>query len=50
MGKIWVEKKVNREAFKLVLSKFFGGVKFKELYDSLWPFEFLDGMDKGYGW
>jgi hypothetical protein len=49
VGKIWAEKNVNKEAFKSLLSnlwQIFGGVKFKELHDNLWLFEFSDRMDK----
>lgn len=49
VGKIWAKKNVNKESFKSVLSSLWrivGGVKFKELHDNLWLFEFLDEIDK----
>ena len=49
VGKIWVEKPVNKEAFRMVLSKIWrlvGHVVFKELHDNLWLLEFSDGEDK----
>ena len=49
VGEIWIEKNVNKEAFKSVLSNIWrmaGEVKIKELQENLWLFEFSDVMDK----
>lgn len=49
IGKIWMEKLVNKEAFKSILSRIWrtvGRVVFKELQENLWLFEFSDGEDK----
>lgn len=49
VGKYWMEKRYNKEAFKSVLSKLWrseGGVNFKELQDNLWLFEFAEEEDK----
>jgi hypothetical protein len=43
VGKLWMGRKANSEAFKTVLSRIWRirvGVKFKELHDNLWLFEF----------
>jgi hypothetical protein len=48
VGKIWMGRTVNEEAFKTVLSRIWrtiGGVIFKELDDNIWLFEFEDGDD-----
>ena len=49
MGKVWAEKNINKEAFKTVLANIWctvGGVKFKELCDNIWLFEFTNDADK----
>jgi hypothetical protein len=49
IGKVWTEKNVNKEAFKSVFSTIWrtvGAVKFKELRDNIWLFEFADENDK----
>jgi hypothetical protein len=49
IGKIWTDKNVNQEAFKSVFSSIWrivGSVKFKELKDNIWLFEFSDDGDK----
>jgi hypothetical protein len=49
IGKIWTDKSVNHEAFKLVFSNIWrivGSVEFKELKDNIWLFEFSDEGDK----
>lgn len=49
VGKIWTDKSVNKEAFRTVLSTIWrtaGCVKFKELRDNVWLFEFTDEVDK----
>jgi hypothetical protein len=49
VGKIWAEKSVNKEAFRMMLSRLWrlvGHVIFKELHDNLWLFEFSDGEDR----
>lgn len=46
VGRLWAEKKVNKEAFKSILSRIWraeGYVEFKEIQDNLWIFEFSDG-------
>ena len=43
VGRIWMGRKVNKEAFKSELSRIWhiiGGVIFKELDDNIWLFEF----------
>jgi hypothetical protein len=43
IGKIWAEKKINKEAFKTVLSRIWraeGCVSFKEIQENLWVIEF----------
>jgi hypothetical protein len=47
--KIWSDKNVNQEAFKTVFSNIWrivGSVKFKELQDNIWLFEFSNEGDK----
>jgi hypothetical protein len=42
-GRIWILKKVDNEAFKVMLTRVWRttrGVTFKELYDNIWLFEF----------
>ena len=49
IGKVWTDKKVNKEAFMFIFStiwRIVGGVKFKELRDSIWLFEYKDENDK----
>ncbi|XP_059429320.1 uncharacterized protein LOC132163147 [Corylus avellana] len=49
IGKVWTEKNINKEAFRSVLSTVWrtaGGVKFKELRENTWLFEFNDDVDK----
>jgi hypothetical protein len=49
IGKVWSEKNVNKEAFKFVFSTIWrtvGGVKFKELGNNIWFFEFTEENDK----
>ena len=49
MGRIGEEKKVNKEAFKDVLSRIWrivGSVTFKEVQDNVWVFEFKEVEDK----
>ncbi|XP_059436809.1 uncharacterized protein LOC132169876 [Corylus avellana] len=49
IGKVWTEKSINKEAFRSVLSTVWrtaGGVKFKELRETIWLFEFTDEGDK----
>jgi hypothetical protein len=49
IGKIWTDKNVNQEAFISVFSNIWrivGTVKFKELKDNIWLFEFSDDGDK----
>jgi hypothetical protein len=48
IGRIWMAKKVNKEAFKSVLSQIWctvRGVKFKELNNNVWLFEFKEEDD-----
>ena len=48
VGRIWMGRTVNKEAFKSVLSRIWrtiGGVTFRELDDNIWLFEFKDGDD-----
>jgi hypothetical protein len=43
VGRIWIAKKVDNEAFKVVLTRVWRttrGVIFKELDDNIWLFEF----------
>lgn len=45
VGKLWMDKKTNKEAFRSVLARIWraeGRVSFKELQDNLWIFEFSD--------
>jgi hypothetical protein len=45
VGKVWMGRKVNKEAFKTVLSRIWrilNGVIFKVLDDNIWLFEFED--------
>lgn len=47
--KVWTDKNVNKEAFRSVLSNIWrivGGVKFKDLRDNIWLFEFTDEVHK----
>ena len=49
IGKVWMDKSVNKKAFKSVFSNLWqtaGVVKFKELKDNIWLFEFADENDK----
>ena len=49
VGKIGSERRVNKEAFRTVLSQIWrtvGSVMFKEVQDNLWLFEFMDKEDK----
>ncbi|XP_059457118.1 uncharacterized protein LOC132186993 [Corylus avellana] len=49
VGRIGIEKKVNKEAFRNVLSRIWrtmGSVVFKEMQDNVWLFEFVDLDDK----
>jgi hypothetical protein len=49
VGRLWSEKKTNKEAFKSVLSGIWrlrGRVFFKEIQDNLWLFEFTKADDK----
>jgi hypothetical protein len=49
IGKIWTDKNVNQKAFKTIFSNIWrivGSVKFKELKDNIWLFEFSDDGDK----
>jgi hypothetical protein len=49
VGKVWAEKSVNKEAFMSVMSTIWrtaGGVKFRDLKDNMWLFEFADQVDK----
>ena len=44
-GKVWADKIVNKEAFKSVMSTVWRTaweVKFKDLKDNVWLFEFSD--------
>jgi hypothetical protein len=55
VGRIWMGRKVNKEAFMSVLTRIWrtlGGVIFKELDDNIWLFEFedVDDMRRVYGW
>jgi hypothetical protein len=45
VGKVWMGRKANKEAFTTVLSRIWrilNGVTFKELDDNIWLFEFKD--------
>jgi hypothetical protein len=47
--KVWSDKIVNKEALQSVLPiiwRTLGGVKFKDLKDNVWLFEFADKNDK----
>jgi hypothetical protein len=49
VGKVWGDKNVNKEAFMSVMSTIWrtaGGVKFRDLKDNMWLFEFTDQVDK----
>jgi hypothetical protein len=49
VGKLWLEKLVNKEAFKTVLTRIWriaGRVVFKELQDNCWLFDFSGEADK----
>jgi hypothetical protein len=49
VGKVWGDKNVNKEAFISVMSTIWrttGGVKFRDLKDNMWLFEFTDQVDK----
>jgi hypothetical protein len=49
VGKVWADKLVNKEAFQSVMSNVWrtaGEVKFKDLKDNIWLFEFSDQVDK----
>jgi hypothetical protein len=51
VGRIWMTKRVNKEAFKVVLTRVWRttrGVVFKELDDNIWLFEFeeVDDMQR----
>ncbi|XP_059436243.1 uncharacterized protein LOC132169189 [Corylus avellana] len=48
IGKLWMGKRVNKDALKTVLSRIWrtlGGIIFKELDDNIWLFEFEDVED-----
>jgi hypothetical protein len=48
VGRIWMGRKVNKEAFTSVLTRIWrilGGVTFKELGDNIWQFKFEDVDD-----
>jgi hypothetical protein len=48
IGRIWMGKRVNKEAFKIVLTRVWHtikGVIFKELDDNIWLFEFEEVDD-----
>ena len=48
VGRIWMARKVNKDAFKVVLTRVWRltkGVIFKELDDNIWPFEFEEVDD-----
>jgi hypothetical protein len=48
IGRIWTAKRVNKEAFKVVLTRVWRtvkGVRFKELDDNIWLFEFEEVDD-----
>jgi hypothetical protein len=45
IGKIWAEKKYNKEAFKTVFTRIWkveGCVVFKEFQENMWVIEFSD--------
>jgi hypothetical protein len=49
VGKIWFGKRINKDAFKQVLSRLWRtrrGVIFKEVQDNLWIFKFEVDGDK----
>jgi hypothetical protein len=49
VGKVWTNKNINREAFISVMSTIWriaGEVKFKDLKNNMWLFEFSDQADK----
>ncbi|GLT69909.1 hypothetical protein SLA2020_420210 [Shorea laevis] len=49
VGKLGTEKRINREAFRSLLTRLWkpkGSVEFKEVQDHLWIFEFSDVLDK----
>lgn len=49
MGKICMEKGINKEAFKSILTRLWrttGRVIFRELQEKIWLFEFVDEADK----
>jgi hypothetical protein len=49
IGKIWADKKNNKEAFKTVMSRLWRsveGIVFKEIQDDVWIFKFSDTEDK----
>jgi hypothetical protein len=49
VGKVWTEKTVNREAFRSVMASVWrnvGRVRFKELHENIWLFEFADEAAK----
>jgi hypothetical protein len=49
VGKVWTDKSINREAFMSLLSTIWriaGDVKFKDLKNNMWLFEFSDQADK----
>lgn len=49
VGKIGIEKKVNKKAFKSMLLRLWrigGKMVFKEVQDNVWLFEFSDEEDK----
>jgi hypothetical protein len=49
VGKLWTEKKVNRKAFKNVMTSVWrleGRIKYKDLRDNIWLFEFTDEAEK----
>jgi hypothetical protein len=49
VGRLWVPKKLNKEAFKAILIRIWrsaGRVVFKEILDNLWLFKFTEEVDK----
>jgi hypothetical protein len=49
VGRIGVERKINKEAFKTIMSciwRTVGVVIFKEVQDNIWLFEFVERSDK----
>lgn len=49
IGRLWAEKKINKEAFRTSLARLWrvvNRISFKEIQDNIWIFEFSEEEDK----